>query len=174
MSERVPDDVAAFCAREYPRLVGALHLYVGDLWVAQELAQEALLKACRSWSKVGRLESPGGWTHRVALNLANSHFRRRRAESRARSRVGPPVTEHHDHDAADQVAVRRAIATLTVPQRTALVYRYFLDLSVDETARQMSTTSEAVRALTKRALAVLRTEFRDDLTDEPGEVTRAN
>ena len=81
-------DAVAFCAEEFPRLAGALSLYLGDRAIAEELAQEALLKACRRWERVSQLESPGGWTWRVARNLAKSHLRRRRAERRARARLG--------------------------------------------------------------------------------------
>lgn len=37
--------LAEFCRREHPRLVGALSLYCGDSDVAEELAQEALIRA---------------------------------------------------------------------------------------------------------------------------------
>lgn len=46
--------LAAFCHREYARLVGALTLYCGDGDVAQELAQEALVRACERWSGYAR------------------------------------------------------------------------------------------------------------------------
>lgn len=45
----VPEDLAAFCEREYPRLVGTLSLYCGDVLLAEELAQEALARACSRW-----------------------------------------------------------------------------------------------------------------------------
>lgn len=63
--------------------------------------QEALVRAWRRWSHVSELQSPEGWTYRVAVNLADSSFRRRRAEQRARERHGPVTTSHHDADAAD-------------------------------------------------------------------------
>lgn len=161
------DDEAfqAFCQREYPRLVGALDLYVGDLAVAEELAQEALMRAGANWRRVGSLESPGGWTHRVAMNLANSWFRRRAAERRARARLGPGEQVHHDADGADRQAVRAAVAALPTKQRTALVLRYYLDLPAEEVAAQLGTTAGAVRALTKRAVATLRAELGADEHD---------
>lgn len=149
----------SFCDREYPRLVGALDLYVGDLGIAEELAQEALLRASQRWRVVAQLESPGGWTHRVAMNLANSWFRRRGAERRAKARLGPVADVHHDPDAADRAAVRTAVASLPEKQRTALVLRYYLDLPVAEVAAQIGTSDAAVRALTKRAIAALRTDL---------------
>ena len=77
----------AFCRAEYPRLVGMLDLYCGDLGVAEELAQEALTRVYRHWKKVSALDKPEAWVRRVAINLANSHFRRRKAERKAREQI---------------------------------------------------------------------------------------
>lgn len=88
-------EMEAFCADAFPRLVGALALHTGDLHLAEELAQEALLRACRKWSHVGRLESPGGWAYRVGVNLASKQVppstdspARTRAAGRPRRRCG--------------------------------------------------------------------------------------
>lgn len=80
--------LAAFCRREYPRLVGALSLYCGDADVAEELAQEALIRAADRWPHVGQMDAPGAWVYRVGMNLCGSWFRRKRAERRANARVG--------------------------------------------------------------------------------------
>ncbi len=162
----LPDDAEAFCTREYPRLVRALTLYVGDPHTAEEIAQEALLRACRDWEKVSGLEAPGGWTWKVARNLANSHFRRTRAARRARRRMqAEPHTVHHDADTADVVALRAAAAGLPVRQRDALVLRHVLDLSVEDTAARMGVSTDAVKSLTKRATAALRDQLGSYLSD---------
>ncbi len=101
---------------------------------------------------------------RVAINLANSHFRRRRAERRASDRLrasGPPATDDRDH--AWGLVVRQAVAALPQRQRTALILRYYLDLSVGEAAHRMDASPDAVRSLTKRAMAALREEFVPDV-----------
>jgi hypothetical protein len=56
MSDR--DALEALCRREHPRLVRSLALYTGDALLAEELAQDALLAACRRWSEVQRMDSP--------------------------------------------------------------------------------------------------------------------
>lgn len=157
MATAPPPDLAAFCAREYPRLVGTLTLYCGDRLVAEEFAQEALAAACERWERVGRMEAPGAWAHRVAINAANSRYRRHAAERRARRRLAhreqPAVA---DPDAADAVAVRREIAALPSRQAQALVLRYYLGLSVAATARWMECSEAAVKSLTLRAVERLR------------------
>lgn len=154
----------AFCAAQYPRLVGSLTLYLGDRAVAEELAQEALLRAFRRWEHVAQLDAPPAWLWRVAINLANSHFRRRRAEQRASERLRATATSAtEDRDHASDLAVRRAVTALPQRQRTALILRYYLDLSVDEAARRMDASPDAVRSLTKRAVAALREQFVPDM-----------
>lgn len=154
----VTGDFAGFYHSHYPRLVGSLVLYTGDREFAMDLAQEALARAYRDWKKVSGLESPVGWLHRVAFNLANSAFRRRLVERRFLARsAGSTQDMHHDPDAGEAVAVRRAVAKLPRRQKTALVLRYYADMSVAETAKAMDCAEGTVRALTSQALAALRT-----------------
>ncbi len=167
-------DAAAFCAAAYPQLVGALSLYVGDRFLAEELAQEALLRACREWPKVSALDSPGGWTWRVATNLANSHFRRRRVARRAQRRLEASVeSSYADPDGGTAIEVRRAVAALPERQRAAFVLRHVQDLTVEETAAQMGASADAVRSLTKRATAMLRDQLGDRLPVSPKETRNA-
>lgn len=164
----VPQELAAFCDREYPRLVGTLTLYCGDREVARDLAQEAMIKLVGSWKRVSRYERPGGWLHRVGLNLANSYFRRKRAEWRANGRVGGRRSQHavEDDRADTRMAMRRAVAGLPRRQREVLVLRYFADLTTAEVADQLGITRGSVRVLTHRAVSSLRDEFGDLLPSE--------
>ena len=151
------EDAGAFFLREYPRLVGGLALYVGDVHVAAELAQGALLRALRRWGHVRRLDSPGGWTWRVALNLAASHRRRQRVATRASRRLEAGATDSdRGPDAAVVLAVREAVASFPHRQRTALILRFYLDWSIDETAARMEVSPDEVRSLSERAVARLR------------------
>jgi RNA polymerase sigma-70 factor (sigma-E family) len=161
------DPRIAFVRTEHPRLVGALALYCGDLDVAEEIAQEALARACRDWSTVSTLRSPGAWTHRVAVNLATSHFRRRAAERRARARHGPSDDGvGREADAADVLAVRTAVAALPRRQRAAVVLRYYADLPVSEVAEALGCAEGTVKSLTAKAVAALRRELGEALPEE--------
>ncbi|MFP5298330.1 MAG: RNA polymerase sigma factor [Actinomycetota bacterium] len=152
------EEITDFCTAEYPRLVGMLGLYCGDRAVAEELAQEALARAWRHWKKVRGLDHPAAWLHRVALNLANSHFRRLGAERRARERSGHVEDRMSDLDTADKQAVQEAVAALPKRQRTALVLRYYLDLPYAEIAEVMEAPEATVKSLVRRAIARLRSE----------------
>ncbi|CAN5355715.1 hypothetical protein BH23ACT9_BH23ACT9_25610 [soil metagenome] len=158
-----PDALAAFCHREHPRLVGTLSLYCGDVALAEELAQEGLYRACRDWPKVSRMSAPGAWVHRVAINLANSAYRRRRAERRATR--AHQVLHGDDVDTGDQataMAVRQAVAALPARQRAAVVLRHFAGYSVAETAELLGVSEGAVKQLTHRAATTLRDRLPDD------------
>lgn len=154
----VSDELAVFCAREWPRVVGALRLAYGDAEFAEEIAQEALEKACLRWRRVRAMEHPSAWVHRVAFNAATSRFRRVDAGRRALSRHGPGPTEIAPTD-ADHLALREAIAALELRPRTALVLRYYVEMTPGEAGEVMGCSGQAVRNLTHRALQALRAEL---------------
>lgn len=149
-----PPDLEAFCQSEWPRLVGALSLYTGDRHLAEELAQDAIARACQHWWRVRTLDAPGAWLHRVAVNLAHSHFRRSRAAERARIRLGP--TDEHNPEAEDAVAVRLAVAALPSDERSAIVLRFYVGYSVRETAAILRCPEGTVKTRTRRAIGRLR------------------
>ena len=146
-----------FCRAQYPRLVGFLGLYCGDRAVAEELTQETLARVWRKWPKVHHLDRPDAWAQRVAINLANSHFRRLVAERKARSRTGVPA-EERPAPVEDVLTVRRAVAALPRRQRAAIVLHYYLDLPLAEVAERLETSVPAVKSLLHRAVARLRAE----------------
>jgi len=149
-------DQERFCAAAWPRLVAAVSHHCGDVHVAEELVQEALVRACRKWPYVSSLASPEGWTYRVAVNLSTSAWRSRRAEQRARQRHGPPRAHDQPAPVEDQLLVRDALRRLTPKQRDAVILRYLLDLSVEQAAEAMGMTPGALRATTHRANGRLR------------------
>jgi len=93
---------------------------------------------------------------RVAFNLARSRFRRLSVARRASSRADARWTPNEAHDDADAVAVRQAVLGLPERQRRALVLRYYVDLSVRETAEHLGCPEGTVKTLTYQAIAALR------------------
>jgi RNA polymerase sigma factor (sigma-70 family) len=149
-------ELAAFCRDEWPRLVGALSLYMGDPELAEEIGQAALVRAVEHWDEVAMMASPSAWVHRVAFNQANSLFRRRRVFRRLRPRLAARESGPLTLDTADAIAVRRAVASLPERQRRVLVLRYFADLSVNEVAESLGCPANTVKTLTRRAIVALR------------------
>lgn len=160
MSVQAEDDwqgeLHEVCARLRPQLVGALTLHTGDRAVAEELAQETLVRLWQRWPRVRQFDSPPAWAHRVAVNLAASWWRRWRAERRAHRRLGPERGPDPSTGADDVMALRAAIAALPRRQREALVLRHYLQLPTDEAAHVMQCARATVRALCRQGLACLR------------------
>lgn len=162
---QAPAELTAFVAREHPRLVRAVDLLLDDRAVAEEIAQEALLRAATRWERVSTLTSPGGWVHRVAVNLATSQLRRRRLERRARARLerGDVSTTP---DTAGALAVRDALQQLPARQRRILVLRHVLEWTASEISDLDGSSADAVRQQLRRAREMLRDRLGVDVTEE--------
>jgi RNA polymerase sigma factor (sigma-70 family) len=148
------DAAAAYCRLVRPQLVGVLTLYCGDRHLAEELAQDTLVRIWDRWAQIERLPAREAYVHRMAINAANSRFRRLGAERRARARLAAARPTETDHAAG--LAVRQAVAALPRRQRTVLALRYFVDLPVDEVALLMGCAPGTVKSLTSKAIAGLR------------------
>src|SRR3954454_171291 len=59
-----------FYSASYRPLVRALVPVVLDVHAAEEIAQEAFLRAYRNWEKVSAYDDPRGWLYRVSMRLA--------------------------------------------------------------------------------------------------------
>lgn len=165
-------EVEAFCRRIRPRLVGAIGFHVADHAVAEELAQEAFVRTWQRWPRVRTLDNPEAWTFRVGINLATSALRRRGAERRARSRMGHVPIIEPDPPTAEALAIRAAVRALPARRRTAVVCRYFLDLSVAQTAEVMGCAPGTVTAMCSAAITQLRAAGLRLDDEHPEEVRR--
>ena len=86
--------VEHFFRHETGRLHGALLRLVGvhNLALAEDVAQEAMLRALRNWSMGGVPPNPSAWITQVAMNLAKDHLRRQRMKTEKE----PAVITHHE------------------------------------------------------------------------------
>lgn len=141
-----------FYHREFPRLVALARALAGP-GVADDLAQEAMLKAYRHWSKLVTYDRPEAWVRRVCANLATSLLRRRAAEARALVRLSArrqPVALSESHGAFwDQVRV------LPRRQAQAIALRYLYDMQVLEIAQTLGCSEGSVKVHLSRARQTL-------------------
>src|ERR1700690_798986 len=63
---------------EFPRVVATLAAFVGDLGLAEDLTQDALVDALRQWPRAGTPQNPGAWLTTVGKRKAVALFRRNR------------------------------------------------------------------------------------------------
>lgn len=156
---RHEDEFEAFCVSLWPRLVGALAHHFGDVMLAEDLAQEALVRTSDRWEHVRTCASPSGWTFRVAVNAGNSYFRRRAAERRALHRAQPRPSAASAEPSSASAELRRALEKLTSSQRQVIIARFYLDLTVEEVSTHFDMSPGAVRAVTHRGIRSLRQEL---------------
>ena len=131
-------------------------------------AQEALARGCAHWRRVRAMDDQRAWFTRVALNLANSRWRRLRVERSKLGSLAEPTPSPAD-DMALALTVRAAVRTLTPRQRMAVVLRYFEDLDLSSAAMVMGCSPSTTKKLTARGLAALRQQLDLDETLDGGE-----
>jgi RNA polymerase sigma-70 factor (ECF subfamily) len=142
----------AFYARELPRLVTVLTAVTGDQMVAEELAQEALLRAHQRWARISRYDLPGAWVRRVALNLASQSRARRRSEHRAVARTierGPVAPPEPTDD------FWALVRQLPPRQAAAVALHYLEDRPVTEVASILGCAEGTAKAHLHKGRATL-------------------
>lgn len=155
MSE--PAGFRDFVVGRSPVLLRTAWLLTGDWYNAQDLVQVALVKTWRRWDSVRCQDDPEAYVRRVMANTYNTWWRRRwRNELPSRELPDRLVTLDQYAETDVRNVVREALATLTRRQRTALVLRFFDDLSVVETANIMDCSAGTVKSTTATALTKLR------------------
>jgi RNA polymerase sigma-70 factor (ECF subfamily) len=145
-SVRLPGRFEHFYFEEYPRVVKLVYALSGSRVGAEDIAQEAFLRAYRDWERVGSYEHQAAWVRRVATNLATSGLRRRLTEARALARLAgrrEPVLEPLSAEEAD---FGRALRALPRRQAQAVALFYVEDLSVSQIAVVLDCAEGTVKA----------------------------
>ena len=131
-------------------------LAAGDGHLAEDLVQTTLTKLYVAWPAFQRADNPDRYLRRALVNAMTDERRRlwrRRERSVAvlpdRPDAVPDRTEPHD-------GLRQALRDLPPRMRAAVVFRYFYDLDVAETADALGCSEGTVKSQTARALDRLR------------------
>lgn len=120
---------------------------------AEDITQDAFLKAQRRWDEVSGYQYPVAWVKRVAVNLAMSRFRRLAAETRALLRVGSDQDTVEPAESADELwAAVRALPRL---QAQCVALFYIDDLSVVQISEVLDVAQGTVKSSLSRARAAL-------------------
>jgi RNA polymerase sigma-70 factor, ECF subfamily len=140
-------------------LIAAVYTIVGDQDRSEEIVQEAFERGFRRWRRVSRLDRPGAWVRRVAVNQAISTTRRRATEQRAFARLDGLADREGVPDplaALDDEGVWAEVRRLPADQAAVVALRYGADLGIDDIAETMHLTGPAVKSLLHRARVALR------------------
>ena len=148
------DEFRAFFFAQSPRLRGIALLMTGDQARAEELAQEALLRAYRAWPRIRR-EDPGPYVRATLVNLCRNEYRRRLLE---RKRPSEEAATQIGHDATVAEAMRLADALRALPpiRKAVIVLRYYEDLPEAEIARILDRPLNTIKSDIRRSLETLR------------------
>ena len=138
-------------------LVRLALLMVGDLATAEDVVQDAFEQLHRRWRSLRAPSSALDYARAAVLNGCRSVLRRRLVARRYEGRIAGPAP--YDADAAVVLEQRTeligAFRSLPRRQREVLVLRYYLDLSVADTAATLRISEGAVRSTASRGLAAL-------------------
>jgi RNA polymerase sigma factor (sigma-70 family) len=160
---------------ESPRVIAGLARMVGDVGLAEDFAQDALVAALEQWPDSGVPENPGAWLMSTAKRRAIDHLRRRpmldrkhdewKTEMKERAEIESGLDEVIDDEIGDDLLRLMFIAchpVLSVESRLALTLRLLGGLTTEEIARGFLTTVPTVQqriVRAKRTLAAAHVPF---------------
>jgi RNA polymerase sigma-70 factor (ECF subfamily) len=141
--ERFASDYTTFFRAEVRSLV-ALAAAIAGPDRAEEVAQEALLRAHREWDRIARYDKPGAWVRRVAINLATSARRRRASEHRALRQVA--TRPQLDAPPPEVDRFWELVRRLPEKQAAAVALYYLEDLSIADLADALGCAEGTAKA----------------------------
>ena len=158
---------------ESSKVIARVARIVGDVGVAEELAQDALVAALEQWPSTGVPRNPGAWLTAVGKRRAIDHLRRQERFTRKLAELGrqTPTDVEVDFDAGlddtiEDDLLRLVFTTchpvLSTDARVALTLRLLGGLTTEEIARaflvpKATIAQRIVRA--KRTLTEARVAF---------------
>lgn len=173
-------DSFGILAQRYERPLYCLaNRYLGRPEDAEEIRQDALLKAysqAASFRPEGRFRS---WIYRIALNLCHDRNRRRRrlrwlswGDAAGEGQEEPAFAA--DDDTGQEVErrersrqVRRALGVLPRQQREVLVLKEFEEMKFREIAEVLGCPESTVKSRLYRGLTALRAHLATDRDSPP-------
>jgi RNA polymerase sigma-70 factor (sigma-E family) len=159
------DAVAGVTALYTEHAVGLIRLafvMLGDPAAAEDAVQEAFIGVYRHWDRLTDPASALPYTRSAVLNRCRNALRQRsrlarreNAEAQLRADSVLASAEAIALVTEEQRRVFAAIRRLPYRQREAVVLRFYLDLSQEETARAMRVSVGTVKSATSRAISAL-------------------
>jgi RNA polymerase sigma-70 factor (sigma-E family) len=147
--------------REYvvargPALLRVAYQLTGQPADAEDLLQAALTKTYLAWEKINDRAALDGYVRRAMVNINISWWRRRKLEEYPAECL--PETPAGDVPSPGEIheLLEEALDRLPARQRTAIVLRYYEDMSEPEIAKALGVSIGTVKSTVSRAMAKLR------------------
>ncbi|MFF5884108.1 SigE family RNA polymerase sigma factor [Streptomyces sp. NPDC012589] len=158
------EEFDAFYAAAFPRLTGQLYAFTGDLGEAQDVVQEAFVRAWDRRRKLVADEAPEAWVRTVAMRLAVSRWRR--AKRWLELMRGTPPPEPAPGPGPERTALVAALRLLPEPQRRAIVLHHLCDFSVEQVASETGAPVGTIKVRLSRGRAALARHLTVDEAEE--------
>jgi RNA polymerase sigma-70 factor (ECF subfamily) len=141
-----------------PALHGYCHRLTGNLWDAEDLVQDTLLRAFGALGSVfSPIANPRAYLLRTATNLWIDAVRRRGSEAAALAAQEPPeATRGAESAGTVRDAAALLLQRLAPQERAAVVLKELFDYRLEEIAEVLATTVGAVKAALHRGRTRLR------------------
>jgi RNA polymerase sigma-70 factor (ECF subfamily) len=127
-----------------------MHLLHGRQAEAEDLAQDAFVRAFVGLDRIPKGASFRAWVRVTATRLAYNAQRNRATRSRLRETMPPPAGST-DSSVEDREAVNVAMGRLSYPYREILVLRHVEELSLEEIGALLQIGVSATKMRLKRA-----------------------
>jgi RNA polymerase sigma factor (sigma-70 family) len=163
--------------RIYAETIDALYAYVsrrcgGVREIAEDVTQEAWLRAVRAWARDGIPDVPLAWLKTVARNHLLNDLRRREAislDSMSADEVLSAIEHDEPNDSADVASLMtRALARLPAHEAGLLEEFHFERFKVAQLAEKYGISERAVEGRLRRARERLRGELEITLKEHGG------
>jgi RNA polymerase sigma-70 factor (ECF subfamily) len=138
------------------RATALAYRLLGDREAAEDVAAEALARACVRWTSLRGHPAVDAWILRTTANLAVSHVRRRR---RPRIMLFPQWNAEPADASLMRLALADALRRLPKRQREAVALRYLADYSEQQVASAMNLSHTTVKTHLQRGMASLRSHL---------------
>jgi RNA polymerase sigma factor (sigma-70 family) len=129
---------------------------------AEDVAQESLTRAYAAWNRIGSHPNLEAWVTTTAFHVALEMSRQQRRAGRPDAAPKLVDVPGEDQQIADADEVARALRRLSSRQQEVVVWRYYFDQSVEETAAQMGLTPSKVKDATHEATTKLARVIKND------------
>ena len=158
------DTVDAVWRMEAAKIVATLTRAVGDVGLAEDLAQEALIEALTQWPTAGVPRNAGAWLTTVAKRKAIDHWRRQESLDTKYAVLARDLESHLDEPAWDpdridddilRLVFISAHPVLSRESQIALTLRVVGGLTTEEIARAFLTSTATIAARITRAKKTL-------------------
>lgn len=162
-------EYAEYVAARLPYLRRVAKAVCGDWAQADDLLQTALIKLYVAWPRIERAGNPDAYVRRIIVRAHIDETRRPwRREHPGLDTSDPrhdrPTKGSPDVETRDELLT--ALDHLPRMQRTCVVLRHWMGLSVAETAAELDISEGTVKSHTSRGLAALQRYLGEDLSEE--------